>query len=105
MSGGGGLSGAWLDPFPLLFPGIFAPLSPDLAPASPDSPTSFWPEAGVGVLWLPPGPEELSLELAEIDELVFAPNAAHPVRPLPEEEPLLVGLPDVVDAWNDKQHN
>lgn len=100
VSGGGGFSGTWLEPFPLPLPGIFAPPSPDLAPASPDSPTGFWPEGVAKVLWLPLGPEEPSLELAGRDGLVLAPNAAQPVRPLPEEEELLlVGLADVVDAF------
>lgn len=103
VNGGGGFRGTWLEPFPLPLPGIFAPLGPDLAPASPDSPTGFWPVEVVRVLWLPLGPEEPSLEVAGRDGLVLAPNAAQPVRPLPEEELLPVGLADVVDAWNDKQ--
>ena len=98
VNGGGGFRGAWLEPFPLPLPGIFAPLSPDLAPASPDSPTGFWPVELVRVLWLPLGPEGPSLEATGRDELVLAPNAAQPVRPLPEEELLPVGLADVVDA-------
>lgn len=104
VRGGGGFRGAWLEPFPLPLPGIFALPSPDLAPASPDSPTGFWPDGVVKVLWLPLAPEEPSLELAERDGFVLAPNAAQPVRPLPEvEELLMVGLADVVDAWNYKQ--
>lgn len=101
VRGGGGFRGTWLEPFPLPFPGIFAPASPDLAPASPDSPTGFWPEGVVKVLWLPLGPEEPSFELVGRDGFVLAPNAAQPVRPLPEEEELLVvGLADVdVDAF------
>lgn len=99
VRGGGGFRGTWLEPFPLLLPGIFALPSPDLAPASPDSPTGFWPEGVVNVLWLPLGPEEPSLELAERDGLVLAPNAAQPASPLPAEAELLpVGLADVVDA-------
>lgn len=99
VRGGGGFSGAWLEPFPLLFPGIFAPPSPDLVPASPDRPTGFWLDGGVRVLWpLPLGPEEPSLEPAERGALVLAPNAAQPVSPLLEEEPLLVGLAGVVDT-------
>jgi len=40
---------------------------------------------------------EASLELAGREGLVLAPNAAQPVRPLPEDEVLLmVGLADVV---------
>lgn len=97
VRGGGGFSGAWPEPFPLPLPGIFAPPSPDLAPASPDRPTGFWPDGGVSVLW-PLGPEEPSLELAERGTLVLAPNAAQPVNPLLEEEPPPVGLPDVVDT-------
>lgn len=104
VRGGGGFRGTWLEPFPLLPPGIFAPPRLDLAPASPDRPTGFWPGGGVSALWpLPLGPEEPSLELAERDALVLAPNAAQPVSPLPEEEPLPVGLADVTDAWNHKQ--
>lgn len=102
VRGGGAFRGGWLEPFPLPLPGIFALPSPDLAPASPDSPTGFWPEGGVKVLWLPLWPEEPSLELAGRDGFVLAPKAAQPVRPLPEEEELLlVGLADVADAWND----
>lgn len=107
VRGGGGFRGAWLEPFPLLPPAAFAEPSPDLAPASPDSPTGFWPEDADKVLWLPLELEEPSLELAGLAGPVLAPNAAQPVRPLPEEEepllPLLpVGLPDVPDAWNHK---
>lgn len=99
VSGGGGFSGAWLEPFPLPLPGIFAPLRLDLAPARPDRPTGFWPDGGVSALWLLPlGLEEPILEPAERDELVLAPNAAQPVRPLPEEEPLPVGVADVADT-------
>jgi len=99
VSGGGGFRGAWLEPFPFPLPVIFALPSPDLAPANPESPGGFWPEGAVKVLWLPLGPEEPSLELAVREVLVFAPNAAQPVRPLPEElELLLVGLTDVADA-------
>lgn len=103
VRGGGGLRGTWLEPFPLPLPGIFAPPSPDLAPANPDRPTGFWPEGAVEVLWLPLGPEEPSLELVGRDGFVLAPKAAQPVRPLPEEEVLLLGLADVVDAWKNKQ--
>lgn len=99
VKGGGGFRGTWLEPFPFPLPGIFAPPSPDFAPASPDSPTGFWADGGVKVLWLPLGPEEPSLELVGTDGFVLAPNAAQPVRPLlDEEELLLVGLPDVVDV-------
>lgn len=106
VKGGGGFRGTWLEPFPLLLPGVFAAPSPDLAPANPDRPTGFWPEGVAMVLWLPLEPEEPSLELAGRDGLVLAPNAAQPVRPLPEEEELLlVGLAEVVDAWNDNQFN
>lgn len=105
VRGGGGFRGTWLEPFPLPLPGIFEPPSPDFAPASPDSPTGFWPEGVDKLLWLPLGPEEPSLELAGRDVFVLAPNAAQPVRPLPAEvELLLVGLADVVDAWNDKKN-
>lgn len=98
VRGGGGLSGAWLEPFPLLLPRFFAPPAPDLAPASPDRPTGFWPDGGVRVLWpLPLGPEGPSLEPAERGALVLAPNAAQPVSPLLEELPP-VGLADVVEA-------
>lgn len=97
VRGGGGFSGAWLEPFPL--PGIFAPPSPDLAPASPERPTGFWPDGGASVLWpLPLGPDEPSLEPEERGALVLAPNAAQPVSPLLEAEPLPVGLADVVDT-------
>lgn len=98
VRGGGGFRDTWLEPFP--FPGIFVPPSPDLAPANPESPTGFWPEGAAKVLLFPLGPEEPSLELVGREELVLAPNAAQPVRPLPEEEELLlVGLADVVDAF------
>jgi len=54
----------------------------------------------VKVLLLPLAPEEPSLELAGSEGLVLAPNAAQPVRPLPEEEELLLGgLADVVDVF------
>lgn len=77
-------------------PDIFALPSPDFPPASPDNPTGFCPEGVVKVLLLPLGPEEPSLVLAGRDGLVLAPNAAQPVRPLPEEEELLlVGLAEV----------
>lgn len=70
-----------------------------MAPARPDSPTGFWPEGAVRVLWLPLGPEDPCLETAARDGLVLAPNAAQPVRPLPDEaELLLVGLADGVDV-------
>lgn len=97
VKGGGGFRDAWLEPFPLLLPGVFAPPSPDLAPANPESPAGFWPEGAASDLWLPLGPEDPSLELAGTDGPVLAPNAAQPVRP-EEEELLLVGLADVVDA-------
>lgn len=47
VRGGGGFRGTWLEPFPLLPPVILVLPGPDLAPASPDSPTGFWPEGGV----------------------------------------------------------
>lgn len=99
VRGGGVFRGTWLELFPLLPPDTFALPSPDLFPASPVSPTGFWPEEVVKVLLLPLGPEEPSLELTGREGLVLAPNAAQPVRPLPDEEELLpVGLADVVDA-------
>lgn len=98
VRGGGGLSGTWLDPFPLPPPGTLAPPRLDLVPDSPDSPTGFCPGGLVRVLLLLEL-EELSLELVGRAELVLAPNAAQPVRPLPEEEALLlVGFAEVVDA-------
>lgn len=100
VRGGGGFRGTWLEPFPLPAPGIFTPPSPDFVPASPDSPTGFWPEEVGKFLLLPLGPEEPSLELAGSEGFVLAPNAAQPVRPLPEEEELLLaGLADVVDVY------
>lgn len=49
---------------------------------------------------LPLGPDEPSLELEEPEGVVLAPNAAQPVRPLLEEEELLLeGLVDVAEAW------
>lgn len=99
VRGGGGFRGTWLELFPLFPPGTFALPSPDLFPARPDSPTGFCPEEVVMVLLLPLAPEEPSLELVGREGLVLAPNAAQPVRPLPEEEELLVvGLADVEDA-------
>lgn len=102
VRGGGGFRDAWLEPFPLLPPGVFEEPSPDLVPANPDSPTGFWPADVDNVLWLPPELEEPSLELAGLAGPVLAPNAAQPARPLPEEEELLLlppeGLPDVPDA-------
>lgn len=99
VSGGGGFRGTWLEPFPLPLPGIFAPPSPDFAPASPDSPTGFWPGGLVTALLFPLCPEEPSLELTGREGFFLAPNAAQPVRPLvDDEELLLVGLADVVDV-------
>lgn len=97
VSGGGGFSVAWLDPFPLELPGIFAKPSPDLAPANPERPTGLRPDGGVSVL-CPLGPEEPSLEPAERGALVLAPNAAQPVSPLLEAEPLPGGVAEVVDT-------
>lgn len=100
VRGGGGFRGAWLDPFPLLPPGILVAPSPDLAPASPDSPTGFWPEEVVKTFWLPLWTDEPNLVVVGREGLVLAPNAAQPVSPLAEEEELLLhGLADVVDAW------
>lgn len=105
VRGGGGFRDTWLEPFPFPPAVTLAPPSPGFAPARLDSPTGFWPVAGGRVLLLPLGTEGPSLEVGGRAELVLAPNAAQPVRPLLEEELPLGGLADVVDAWKTMQKN